>query len=318
MMKRIIFLALLLTTLSVNAAPESLDRVAAVVNDQVITRSELLRNVDLIQKQLLAAKTPLPAPEVLQKQVLQHLIDVEVQLQTAKQAGLDIDETKLNEAIRDIAKKNNISMSDMRQQIEQQGLSYDEYRNNVKKEMIINELQQKALGPKITVNDEQVANFIKSAQMEKITPREFHLQNILIPLTETPSPQEVAATRQLAEKLVKELKRGGNFSQATVAHSAGNTALQGGDLGWRALAALPDIFAKQVVTMKAGEIAGPLQTPNGFHIIKLIAVHADKTAPVTDQQARQALYGKHFEQAVQNWLQTLRGKAFIKITGETA
>lgn len=308
-----IFLFLLTLSFTTQATPQPLDEVAAIVNDQVITKSELLKQVDMIRKQLELSKTPVPEPDVLRKQVLQHLIDVGLQLQMAKQVGIAVDENKLNDAIQDIAKKNGVSLTQMREQVEQQGMSFQEYRTNIQKQMIISQLQNQALRSTITVNDEQASRFMKTSQQGKATPREFHIQNILIPLPEAPSPQAVAQAKKLAEQVLREVKQGENFAQAAVMHSSGNTALQGGDLGWRQLAALPEIFATHVVKMKAGEISGPFQTPNGFHIIKLVDVRTDKVAPLTMEQAKQMLFAQHFEESVQNWIQTLRSKAFIKI-----
>lgn len=313
-MKRLIIFICMLVSVTVYAKPEPLDKVAAIVNDQVITHSELLNQVDIVRKQLMFSKTPIPEEVTLQKQVLQHLIDVDLQLQAAKRVGIEVDEAKLNDALRDIAKKNNVTLAQLREQVEQQGISYQDYRTGIQKQMIMSQLQQQAIGSSITISDDQVARYIKMSQVEKTVPREFHLQNILIPLPESPSPQAVAEAKKIADKVLRQIKQGEDFSQAAVSHSAGNTALQGGDLGWRQLAALPEVFAKPVANMKVGEISGPHQTPNGFHIIKLVAVRSDKVTPPNHQQAQQMLYAQRFEQAVQNWVQNLRSKAFIKIS----
>ncbi|MBA3536412.1 MAG: peptidylprolyl isomerase [Tatlockia sp.] len=270
MLKRIAFLILLLPALTVSAQP--LDKVVAIVNDGVITASELDSQVEVLKKQILAKHMQLPSEVVLRKQVLQHLIDVDLQLQLAKQNDITVDSTDLNDSIAKIAKTNHLTLTQLREEIGKQGLTWQNFRENIRKEILISRVQQKAINTDIRVSPEQVEDYLKTAKNDDKSQQTFHLQNIVIPLPEEPTTEQLQKARQKVNDLLAKLKRGDDFSRLAIAESSGEFALEGGDLGERHLAELPDIFAKQVVTMNAGQVAGPIRTGNGFQLIKLLAV----------------------------------------------
>ncbi|WED42653.1 peptidylprolyl isomerase [Legionella cardiaca] len=270
MLKRIALLMLLLPTLTV-AKPQPLDKVVAIVNDGVITESELNAQVDILRQQIEAKHMQLPSETVLRKQVLQHLIDVDLQLQLAKQHDITVDSTELNDAIEKIATTNNLSLTQLREEITRQGLTWQAYRENIRKEILISRLQQKAVGKDVNVTLAQVEDYLKTAQDDK-SQYTYHLQNIVIPVPEEPTTEQLNKAREKAKELLTKIKKGDDFNRLAIAESSGEFALEGGDLGDRHLAELPEIFAKEVVHMKPGQVAGPLRTGNGFQLIKLIAV----------------------------------------------
>lgn len=270
MLKRIIFLIFLLPVLTVMAEP--LDKVVAIVNDGVITSSELNAQVELLKQQLLSRHMQLPSETELRKQVLQHLIDVDLQLQLAKKNDITVDSTDLNEAIGRIAGANKLSLSQLREEVARQGLSWQNFRENIRKELLISRVQQKAIGTDISVTPEQVEDYLKTAQNEDKTQASFHVQNIVIPLPEAPTTEQLNKALKKANDLLAKIKQGDDFNRLAIAESSGEFALEGGDLGERHLAELPDIFAKKVVEMNVGEVAGPLRTGNGYQLIKLIAI----------------------------------------------
>jgi peptidyl-prolyl cis-trans isomerase SurA len=270
MLKRIAFLLLLLPALVMASQP--LDKVVAVVNDGVIVESELNAQVEVLRQQLQAKKMQLPPEAILRKQVLQHLINVDLQLQVAKQNDIAVDNADLNEALSKIAASNHLTLTQLREEINKQGLSWQTYRENIRKEVLISRLQQKAVGKDVVaVTAQQVEDFIKTAQNDK-TQLTYHLQNIVIPVAEEPTTEQLNKARQKADDLLIKLKQGDDFNQMAIAESSGEFALEGGDLGERNLAQLPDIFAKQVVNMKIGEVAGPIRAGNGYQLIKLAAI----------------------------------------------
>jgi len=272
MRKQLVFLLMLLPALVLAEPAQPLDKVVAVVNDDVITASELEAQVSVLRQQILAKKMELPPESVLRKQVLQHLIDVDLQLQLAKNNSLTIDSTDLNEAIAKIAEGNKLSLTQLREELTRQGLNWETYRENIRKEMLISRLQQKAVGSDVTVSTQQVEDYLKTSLNNKKTQQVFHLQNIVIPLSEEPTTEQVKKAQEKARLLLSKIKQGDDFSRLAIAESSGEYALEGGDLGERHLAELPDVFADRVINMKAGEVAGPIRTGNGFQLIKLVSV----------------------------------------------
>lgn len=272
MFKKIAFIGILCSIMSCAQAKQLLDKVVAVVNNGVITASELNAQVELSKKQIIAQKMELPKESALRKQVLQHLIDVDLQLQMAKQSGVTVDSTELNEAIERIATANHISLTQLREEITKQGISWQEYRRNIRKEMIISRLQQKAVGKEVSVTNEQVDQYLKTDEHVDTSSLTYHLQNIVVPLKEEPTTEEVKQARAIATQLLTKIKKGDDFSRLAIEESSGEVALEGGDLGVRHLAELPEIFSKEVIHMKAGQVAGPIRAGNGFQLIKLIAI----------------------------------------------
>jgi len=269
--KGLLFLMFLLIFVVAEAA-QPLDKVIAVVNDNVITASELETQVEALRKQITAKNMQLPAENVLRKQVLQHLIDVDLQMQIAKRNDLTIDSTELNEAIARIAQNNKISLTQLREEIIKQGIGWEEYRENIRKEMLLSRLQQKAIGKEIVISSEQVEDYLKSAGHKDNAQQTYHLQNIVIPLPEAPTTDQLNKAKEKAKALLSKIEKGDDFNRMAIAESSGEYALEGGDLGDRHLAELPEVFAEKVVGMKTGEVVGPIRTGNGFQLIKLVAV----------------------------------------------
>lgn len=270
MRKRIVFIISFLPFWVMAAPVQPLDKVVAVVNDGVITASELDAQVEMLRQQIVAKKMQLPSGQVLRKQVLQHLIDVDLELQLAKRNDVEVDDSDLNAAIERVAETNKLSLSQMREAIAKQGIDWEEYRKNIRKEIAISRVQQKAIGANITVTPKQVDDYLKTADHQ--AQQAYHIQNIVIPLPETPTTEQINRAKAKARVLLGKIKTGEDFSRLAIAESSGEFALEGGDLGPRHLAELPEVFAKQVVTMKPGETVGPIRTGNGFQLIKLVGV----------------------------------------------
>ena len=272
MAQRILFFLILLLPFFVVNAAEPLDKVVAVVNDNVITASELDSQMEVLRQQIMEKKMELPSDEVLRKQVLQHLIDVDIQLQLAKRNEITIDSTELDEAIVKIAENNKISLTQLREEIIKQGVAWDDYRENVRKEMLMNRLQQRAVGKDIVISSQQVADYLKTASHQENTNQTYHLQNIVIPLPEEPTTGQLNKAKEKAQSLLSKINRGDDFNRMAIAESSGEYALEGGDLGERHLAELPEVFSQKVMAMKVGDVVGPIRTGNGFQLIKLVAI----------------------------------------------
>jgi peptidyl-prolyl cis-trans isomerase SurA len=274
MHKRIALISVLLAALSVAQAKQLLDKVVAVVNNSVITSSELDKKVALTKKQIISQKMELPPEQELRKQVLNHLIDVDLQMQMAKEHSLTVDDTELMRTIERIATANHISVSQMRGEIQKQGMNWDEYRENIRKEIILSNLQQKAVGGDVLITNDQVENYLKTEGDLPVdrTKLIYHIQNIIIPLNENATSNQEQKAKAKAEQLLTSIRKGADFIHLALEQSSNEFPLESNDLGERRLVELPELFAKEVVHMKVGDVVGPLRAGNGFQLIKLIAM----------------------------------------------
>lgn len=290
MLKRIALLLLLFPIMNGVVAAEPLDKVVALVNDGVITESELNTQVEVMRQQLTARKVAIPEEKLLKKQVLQHLIDVDLQLQLAKQNDLSIDSSELNESITRIAETNKLTLDELRAAVEKEGMNWETYRENIRKEILISRVQQKAVGHEVNVTNEQIDDYIKAMQSEPKPDQSYHLQNLVIPLPEDPTTDQLTKAREKAKLVADKLKKGDDFDRTAIAESSNEFAIQSNDLGERHLAELPEVFAREVVHMKVGQVAGPIRTGNGFQIIKLLgAGAADEKHQVVKTHVRHIL-----------------------------
>ncbi|MFA6301650.1 MAG: peptidylprolyl isomerase [Legionella sp.] len=273
MFKKVALTCVLFSSVCLAQGKQILDKVVAVVNNGVITSSELDAQVALSKKQIIAQKLEMPKESVLRKQVLQHLIDIDLQMQMAKQNNINVDDAELTKAITKIAENNHISLSQLRDEIAKHDMNWNEYRENVRKEITLSRLQQKAIGREVQIKNEQVEEYLKTMTHITSPDTTYRLQNIVIPLAEEPSPEQVKKARDSAHNLLVKIGKGEDFSRLAIEESSGELALEGGDLGDRHLAELPEVFAKEVLKMKIGQVVGPIRTGNGFQLIKLVAIN---------------------------------------------
>lgn len=293
---------------------QSLDRIVAVVNKTVITQSELDTAMDRIKKQLTATHTPIPPGTILRKQVLDQLINRKLQLDLAEQAGIQVTEADVTKAINIVAQKNRITPAKLYATVAEQGLNKQEYRKEIHDEIAINRIEQQMIGGKMSISSQEVDDFMRSAAWLSYNSKEYHLEDIFIALPETPTAQDMAKAKARAEAVLAKLHQGISFREAAVAESNSSKALQGGDLGWRKLPEIPSAFASRLVEMKTNDIAGPIQTPNGFHIIRVAGIRSVGMQGSKEEQRKQVqelLYQRKYEEALQSWATKLRSESFI-------
>jgi len=270
--KYFVFFLISLSLLGASAHGKSLDRIVAIVNDSVITQTALTKNLARVRTNMRKSHLQIPEEASLKHQVLDNLINTNLQLQLAKKVGIEVDNQRLNDALRDIAKRNKLSLSDLKTKVEKGGAKYREYRENVRNEMIMSQLQQREVARHITITNQQIASFLQSSQQEQLGNTQYHLKNIVVPLPEDPTPKVIEAAKQIANSIVKQIKTGKKFSTVSLSDSIDTAALEGGDMGWKKFAELPEVYDKHLSDLKAGDVAGPIRAANGFHIIKLVAV----------------------------------------------
>jgi peptidyl-prolyl cis-trans isomerase SurA len=253
------------------SAMEHLDGVVAVVNDDVITESDLAAELRLVEQQLQQQKVQAPPEPILRRQVLERLILKRLQLELAAARGIRVDDETVSQAIRTVAQQNGLTVPQFRQVLERDGFDFAAFREDLRDEIIIHRLRQRMVDDRVTVTDREVNDFLASQRRSPATAgEEYHLAHILVAVPEAASSEQIAAARRKAEEVLKELRNGADFGQTAIAVSQGQQALQGGDLGWRRTGELPTIFVEVAAHMHTGDISDLIRSPSGFHIIKLL------------------------------------------------
>lgn len=266
------------------------DAIAAVVDDTVIMQSEVDKRIADVAFQFERRGSPLPPEEVMRRQVTEQLILETLQLSLATRAGIRIDDKELNAALEELAGQSGLSLSAFRQKLDATpDGSYAEVRDQVKRELIINRLRSRRLQDRIRVTEQDVQNFLRSPSGQAELAGEYRLGHILVALPEEATPRDIAAAEARVARAQAELAAGQDFAQVAATHSNAETALKGGDLGWRKAAQLPTLFAEPVAKMQAGEVAGPFRTPSGFHLIKLLEKRGGEEMKVPQWQVEHIL-----------------------------
>ncbi|WP_139092940.1 MULTISPECIES: peptidylprolyl isomerase [unclassified Pseudomonas] len=266
---RPLMLGALLASSVVHAEVVPLDRVVAIVDNDVVMQSQLDQRLREVRATIQKRGAPLPPEHVLTQQVLERLIIENIQLQIGDRSGVRITDEELNQAMGTIAQRNNMSLDQFRAALAHDGLSYDEAREQVRREMIISRVRQRRVAERIQVSEQEVQNFLASDLGKIQLSEEYRLANILIPVPDSASPETVQAAARQAQEMYQQLKQGADFGQLAVSRSAGDNALEGGEIGWRKAAQLPSPFDSMIGTLAVGDVTEPVRTPGGFIIIKL-------------------------------------------------
>ncbi|OUS06776.1 molecular chaperone SurA [Gammaproteobacteria bacterium 42_54_T18] len=276
-------------TPSVVASITSLDRIVAVVDEDVIMESELTTRIATISSQLKKKQTPLPPADTLKSQVLDRMILENLQLQLAERAGIRLDDDSINKTIRNIARQNNMTAEQFRNALADEGLSYKNLRTQISREMTLTQLRQRRVGNRIRISEQDVNNFLSSDLGKTNLAPDYHLGHILIPVGQSSNQQALTLAEEKSDLVYRKLKSGSDFAQMAVAYSSGQKALEGGDLGWRKAAQLPTLFAETVLDMKKGDISEPIKSASGYHIITILDLRGGSEHLVTQTNARHIL-----------------------------
>src|SRR3990170_4452228 len=252
------------------SAPERtslIDRIVAVVNSEVITQFDLTERVTRARRELRSRGIPEPDQNELQRQVLERMIVERVQLQLAREPGLQIDDLQLDATIARIAESNNMPLTEFRRMLERDGVPFNKFREEVRAEVILARLREREVDNKISVAESEIDNFIADHKEAKDQSVEFNLSHILIRLPEQARPEQIKQLRERADEAVRRIKAGADFAQVVATYSDATDALEGGNMGWRTADRLPELFAGAAVDMQPGEISEVLRSPAGFHIL---------------------------------------------------
>ncbi|MCK7576471.1 MAG: peptidylprolyl isomerase [Chromatiales bacterium] len=268
---------------------QALDAIVAVVNDDVVVQSELEREIALVIPQLNQRGTAVPPPEQLRKQVLDRLILKHLQQQRAKELGIKVDEAVLEEALQGIAGRNGLSLDELKATLEAGGIRFEDFREDTRAQILSSRLQNQEVVRKIQISEPEVDRFLAREAGRLIEREQVRLQHILIALPDNPTPEQVKRAEDKAKGLVERLRGGADFAAVAVRESDGRNALEGGDLGWFEMGAVPSLVSDLAYTLAEGEISEPLRSPSGFHIIRMREIKAATPEDVTQTRARHIL-----------------------------
>ena len=263
-----IFMSIAIST-NIFGKIELIDRVVAVVDSGVIMESQLNARVEEILIRLKSDKAELPPLNLLEEQVLDRLIIEEIQLQIAERAGIKISDSELNQTLSRVSSQNNLSLDDFRIKLEEEGTSYKSFRDTIRKELIIQRVQRGKVGAKIDISEQELENFINSEEGKTQLAEQYNVQHILLSVKSGLTEAEVGEIQNNAYSLLERLNNGESFEKLAASYSSGQNALEGGFLGWRTSAELPNLFAEVIPELKVGEVAQPVRSGAGFHILKL-------------------------------------------------
>lgn len=262
-----LFAASTLVVSSQALSAEPVDEIIAVVNDDIVLLSELNDAVTTIVTQFNNQGNPLPPLDVVREQVLERLIVMRLQLTRAETLGLKVTDTELNQAIQDIARRNDLSLTQFIDQLEGDGVNYPSFRDNVRDELTVVKLRQRDVDRKIGVSDREVENAMQTLSAQQEKNQSYKLRHILVAVPENSSDELIVEKNNKANSVVTALKRGANFPETAVAESDGPNALEGGSLGWRKANELPTLFLDALQGKAKDDIVGPIRSPNGFHVL---------------------------------------------------
>ncbi|MGZ4980129.1 MAG: peptidylprolyl isomerase [Methylobacter sp.] len=290
-MKRTIVILLLCNLLfgSFLASAEVLDTIIAVVEDDVILERELQKEVAAIEQRIQQSNATVPPIYVLRKQVLEKMIVDKLQRQLAEKAGINVNEEMLNNSAADIARRNNMDLEQFRAELESQGISYQSFLDNIRNEIIINQLRGREIGGRIKVTDREVEHYMETQDKIGEESTQYHLGHILIAVKEGASSTEIQKAMSKADDLVTKLRNGQDFTQTAISDSDDANALKGGDLGWRTMSAMPTLFVSVIAQMKQGDVSDPIRSPSGFHIIKMLELKGTDNHMIVKTKVRHIL-----------------------------
>lgn len=269
---------------------ETLDRIVAVVEDDVILEHELDKEVAAVGSKLRANNAMMPPDFVLRKQVLEHMVRDKLQRQLATRSGIQISDETLRNSVSDIAARNGMTVDAFKAELAGQGMDYKAFEDNLRNEIIINQLRGREISSRIKVTDAEVAHYMET-QSKSVSGGggQYHLGHILISLPEGASASAIQKAQEKANAVVADLRGGKDFKQTAIGYSNDDNALKGGDLGWRTIGQIPTLFTDVVPTMKPGDVSDPIRSPSGFHIIKMLETEGSAQHMVTKTKVRHIL-----------------------------
>jgi peptidyl-prolyl cis-trans isomerase SurA len=271
------------------AAPMPLDRVSVQINDGIILESEITNMVSTVKANAKAAKQTLPSDDALRTQVIERLILTHLQMQMAERIGLQIGDLQLDQTIENIAKEQKVTVAQMQQTIESEGTSFSQYREQLRQEVTLGEIQRIQVQRRIQVSPQEISGLVKLIQEQGLKDVEFQIGHILIEIPSNPTSEQLESASRRAEIVLKRLNNGDDFRSTAIASSSGPKALEGGIWDFMNINEMPTLFAEVISNAKKGDIIGPIKSGSGFHIIKVVDTRGLQTQEVEEVKSRHIL-----------------------------
>ena len=273
------------------SAGVELDRVVAVVNDDIISASELDARLGRVREQLRQSGTAPPPPDALRRQVLERLILRRLQLQIARNSGMRVDDESLNRTILRIAEQNELTLREFRDAVERDGHDFARFREEIREDILIAEVRRRRVENQIIISQGDIDDYISMMESRgaEADRHRYRIGHILIAVPDGASSEEIDEARERAERVLEELRAGADFASMAVTHSDGQKALEGGDLGWRLASDLPTMLADAVLRLETGDVSEPVRSASGFHLVKLVDRQGSQRQMIRQTLARHIL-----------------------------
>ena len=281
--------AAVLLLFSASSQSAELDRIIAVVDDDIVMRSELDQMLARVRGELREKGAEMPPTSVLERQVMERLILDKIQLQVAQQTGVEVTEENLDRAIDDIAQKNKLSMPQFKEILKSEGYEFERFRDDIRQEIIVSKLRREEVDRRIQVSDREIENELKNAGDSVVNDDEYHIAHILIGIPPNANDTERRAAEEKAKATLARLTEGADFGDIALAMSDAQDALDKGDLGWRKIEEIPSLFADSVRTLDIDAHSDLINSPNGYHLVKLIGKRGGAKVMVEQTKARHIL-----------------------------
>lgn len=260
---------------------KKLDRIVAIVDQEVITEKELEEKLITVINNLKNQKVDLPPENTLKKQVIERMIINSLQIQLASETGIKVSDNQIDKTIDRIAEKNKLNITDFKKMIEKDGTPFYKFKESIKNEIIISQLKEREIDSKILITDGEIDNYLSAQKNE--SSEEFEVAHILIKIPEDASPEKLEKIKNKAEDAAKSIQNGKSFSQVSATFSDASNALEGGLMGIKKSNELPTLFLDALKKLDVGKISPILRSPSGFHILKLISRKGGETNLIVDQ-----------------------------------
>jgi peptidyl-prolyl cis-trans isomerase SurA len=285
----VVFSFLTVLSFSTAAKQVELDRVAVIVDQGVVLESEIEDLLNSVKRNAIANGQTLPSDRALRTQAIERLITSNLQMQTAERMGIQISDPQLEQTIENIAKGDGMDLNQLREKITSEGMTYDTYREEVRKELITGEVRRASVRRRIYVTPQEIANLVKLIDEQGAQQEEYRLGHILIGFPPQPTDEDISSAKDRATKVLELLNSGSDFAKIAIASSSGSKALEGGDMGWMNINAMPTLFAEAVQSKSKDEIIGPIRSGAGFHILKITDLRGVEKVEVTEVNSRHIL-----------------------------
>ena len=290
-MKLIVVALLISSFLSIKAeaAPELLDSVSVIVDQGVVLESQITELIAVVKRNAMLNNQSLPSDRALRTQAIEKLIIDNLQTQMAERMGIQISDPQLEQTILNIAQGENMKIAQFREKVAQEGVSYDTYREEIRKELILGEVRRANVRRRVYITEQEINNLVTLIDEQGDEQAEYNLGHILIEFPPEPTDTDIEQAKTRANKVIELLNKGSDFAKIATASSGGSLALEGGDMGWMNINSMPTLFAEAVQKKSKDDLIGPIRSGAGFHILKVKDLRGIEKVEIAEVNARHIL-----------------------------